>query len=77
MEESEAWKSKGYLTPQGMRKESVLTLDAESPLSVESPVIGEKEEVWYNYRCKRCGQEWSEKAFQVVQEQPEAGYKGD
>jgi len=75
--ENEPWKSKEYALSPGMRKESVLSLDPESPLRVEAPELEEIQEVWYNYRCKRCGHQWSEEAYQVKREPPVAGYKGD
>ena len=75
--EEESLTAKERAIAQSERKETVQMLDPENPVTLSIPEIQEVKEFRYNYRCKHCDHEWSEKAVQVVREQTNSTYTGD
>jgi len=76
-EEGESLKAKERTISQSQRKETIQTLDPETPVSLSIPGLEEIKELKYNYRCKHCGHEWSERAVQAIHEKVNQGYTGD
>lgn len=76
-DETKAVKLKEYTLSRSEVRESVLTLEADHPVTFEVPGIEEVEEFRYRYQCKRCNHEWFEERFKGVEGPVSRDYKGD
>ncbi len=59
------------------RRESNVMLEGERPVTVEVFETEEVKDFKYNYKCKRCGHEWSEERFKTTERAGNPEYKGD
>jgi len=68
--------SKDYAVARDGWKESDLLLHGDLLPTVEVPVV-EVKELRYNYICRHCGHEWSEKAIKTTKRPGNPDYRGD
>jgi hypothetical protein len=74
---SEAWKAGKPIVATSGRRESMVMLEGERPVTVEIPETEEIKEFMYNYKCKYCGHEWSEVQSKSTVGAGNPEYKGD